>query len=461
MADIKDSIIDPVIFLPGITASSLSDRYSVPDKMVWNAATYAFPVSYKSRYDQIVMHPANNFNYETDEPASIYPRSVFSIAYKEFFDVLRKELSRKNKKILEKSCNKKSCNISGEVPVYPFPYDWRQPLENVELQLDKFVDEVIKRTKLMPDYNRVGWSGDITLIGHSMGGYIAASYAMNAQKNAELKNIEKISRLITLAAPFKGSVDVPFNMTRKSLRYKTLRLLPSSYYLIPGEVYVVDNNKASLEKKGLFRTKNWQQSVINDLNCHIQGIQVSDIPLEDIGTGEDLLEKMLVQASTYRDNLIGTINGSNKFTRDNFLVIVGIGQDTLAEVYIYDKNGKKFKFTGAEVKEGKEGNDHVYALGDGTVTQKSAYWKKLRSKSLVVGFSLDDYRDEIKDWLFLAASGFPNRINTNRYNIHANLPNLNDVQSRIVHFLTSKEVIVDKSKYGYTMGKIIKDKDKT
>jgi hypothetical protein len=42
------------------------------------------------------------------------------------------------------------------VPVYPFAYAWRQPLEIIEDELAGFVDEVIERTKLIKHYHKAG-----------------------------------------------------------------------------------------------------------------------------------------------------------------------------------------------------------------------------------------------------------------------------------------------------------------
>ena len=71
------------------------------------------------------------------------------------------------------------------VPIYPFAYDWRQPLQLVEADLTTFVDEVTDRTKLLRHYSKAGYGSKdfpakVNLVGHSMGGLIIAGYLQTA-----------------------------------------------------------------------------------------------------------------------------------------------------------------------------------------------------------------------------------------------------------------------------------------
>ncbi|MCK4485881.1 MAG: hypothetical protein KAU38_03860 [Desulfobacterales bacterium] len=54
-----------------------------------------------------------------------------------------------------------------------FEYDWRQDCTLTADLLDRFVDEVIARTKLLPHYRDEDFRVD--LVGHSMGGLIIAT----------------------------------------------------------------------------------------------------------------------------------------------------------------------------------------------------------------------------------------------------------------------------------------------
>jgi alpha-beta hydrolase superfamily lysophospholipase len=71
------------------------------------------------------------------------------------------------------------------VPIYPFAYDWRQPLQLVEADLATFVDGVTDRTKLLRHYSKAGYGSKdfpakVNLAGHSMGGLIIAGYLQTA-----------------------------------------------------------------------------------------------------------------------------------------------------------------------------------------------------------------------------------------------------------------------------------------
>src|ERR1039458_5689672 len=128
----------PVILVPGIKGSTLRDEYPTTPETVWSLAQAVM-----SAYDRITLHPYNA-HYEAREP--------------------RHNLTMQPE---------------NPVPVFPFAYDWRQPLAAVQLQLEAFIEEVIARTSLLPHYNKDGFNtttGKVSLIGHSMGGLIIAGH---------------------------------------------------------------------------------------------------------------------------------------------------------------------------------------------------------------------------------------------------------------------------------------------
>ena len=138
----------PVIVVPGITATYLHDEYSLPPVDIWKVI--------KKQYESIMLHP-NDLRYEALEPSRVKTGQVFEIAYKELIEELRYNLSPKE---------------DLPVPVYPFGYDWRMPLEISEIQLSSFVIEVIERTKLLKHYHKENYQDNpkVNLVGHSMGG---------------------------------------------------------------------------------------------------------------------------------------------------------------------------------------------------------------------------------------------------------------------------------------------------
>ena len=145
-------IQNPVIVVPGITASQLRDEYPVTPDIVWSAVL-------NKEYDRITLHP-DDLRYEIREPSRITADALFELPYSELVSELRHNLTTR---------------ADRPVPVYPFPYDWRLPLEKIDALLDKFIQEVIARTALMKHYHRAGYtaeSGRVDLVGHSMGGLI-------------------------------------------------------------------------------------------------------------------------------------------------------------------------------------------------------------------------------------------------------------------------------------------------
>lgn len=176
---------NPVIVVPGITASALRDEYPVNPETAWATFTKA--------YDRIALHP-DNLRYEWDEPARVVRDQAFAIPYNELIAELRHDLTPREDQ---------------PTPVYPFAYDWRQPLEATEQLLGGFIDEVIERTKLLPHYHKAGYAAQpkVDLVGHSMGGLIIAGYLQRAGPAA------RVGKVATLGSPFRGSLEAPLKIT--------------------------------------------------------------------------------------------------------------------------------------------------------------------------------------------------------------------------------------------------------
>ena len=121
----------PVIIVPGITATYLHDEYPLPPVDIWKVI--------KKQYERIALHP-NDLRYEAMEPARVKAGQIFEIAYEELIEELRYNLASREDE---------------PVPVYPFGYDWRLPLDIAERQLADFVAEVIDRTKLLKQIRSV------------------------------------------------------------------------------------------------------------------------------------------------------------------------------------------------------------------------------------------------------------------------------------------------------------------
>ncbi|MGB8274955.1 MAG: alpha/beta hydrolase, partial [Alphaproteobacteria bacterium] len=176
---------NPVIVIPGITAIYLRDEYTLPPDVIWSVLTKEF--------ERAALHP-DNTRYEAQEPARVAPGQLYEIAYRELIEELRHNLCER---------------VDEPVPVFPFGYDWRQPLASVEQQLAVFIDEVIARTALLRHYDRDGYATEpkVNLVGHSMGGLVIAGYLERTGRNA------KVAKVATLATPFRGSFEAVIKVT--------------------------------------------------------------------------------------------------------------------------------------------------------------------------------------------------------------------------------------------------------
>src|SRR4051812_31677098 len=101
----------PVIVIPGITASTLRDEYSVTLDPVWTIL--------QKRYDRIILHP-DDLRYEGLEPGRVRADQLFELPYSDLIGELRHNLTQRE---------------DAPVPVFPFAYDWRLPLALVQHQL--------------------------------------------------------------------------------------------------------------------------------------------------------------------------------------------------------------------------------------------------------------------------------------------------------------------------------------
>src|SRR5438477_9153764 len=97
---------NPVIVVPGIIANYLRDDYPLPPETVWEV------LEGSKQYERVSLHPDNR-RYEAIEPARVGPGQLYEVAYRELIEELRHNLTLRPDQ---------------PVPVFPFSYDWRQPL---------------------------------------------------------------------------------------------------------------------------------------------------------------------------------------------------------------------------------------------------------------------------------------------------------------------------------------------
>jgi pimeloyl-ACP methyl ester carboxylesterase len=400
---------NPTIVVPGIIASYLQDAYPIPPEIVWSVLT--------NDYVRVALHP-DNLRYEAAEPARVTPGQIYEVAYKELVEELRYNLTLKSDE---------------PVPVFPFAYDWRQPIEATEQQLTAFVDEVIERTKLLKHYDRAGYADQpkVNLIGHSMGGLVIAGYLERAGKE------HRVHKITTLAAPFQGSFEAVIKITTgtanlaeaepSSREREAARLTPSIYQLIPsfnsGAVEVAPGLPTSLFDPGI-----WQPGIIDTLKEYIRlhGLDRSNRDRQ----ARDLFSHLLKRAADHRARIDGLSLAANDFPVENWLCVVGVNAKTRVRLKVVKKGrAPDFEFRSADRDDQWEATDEQlrHLTGDGTVPLDGAKPKFLPLESLVCVSPKDYGTWEVKDRVLSAFAGF-----------HAIMPNMDMLHRLIVVHFTGR-----------------------
>ena len=297
----------PVIFLPGIMGSVLRDQYPVDPETVWSPLKLLI-----KSYERITLHPSD-VRYELIEPARINADQVFVLIYGEIIEEMRHNLSPQ---------------ADRPVPVFPFAYDWRQPLELIEAELASFVDEVIDRAKLLRHYNKAGYGtkkfpAKLNLVAHSMGGLIVAGYV---QKCGEAK----VDKIASIASPFRGSLEAVSKTTTgvgalgtspsSSREREAARVTPALYYLLPSFKAAVTADEGFSED--LFVPESWQPGVIQTLASFIRMYGLESGPPQ--ARAIELLRSMLDAAWKHRSRIERLTLSDSKM----WLSIVGLDETT-------------------------------------------------------------------------------------------------------------------------------------
>jgi len=408
----------PVIVVPGITATYLRDQYYLPPQNVWAVLS--------KEYARVTLHP-DDLRYELKEPSRVVPDQAYDLAYGNLIEELRFNLPRRRDE---------------DVPVYPFGYDWRQPLEETERILDAFVEEVIDRTRLMPSYNRDAFDENprVDFVGHSMGGLIITGYL---ERYGHKRRVRKV---VTLATPFRGSFEAVVKVATGTADLGTdhsghrereaARLTPSLYYLIP------DVRQGLLPEKlpddALFDPANWQSSVVRSIADVIR--QKGTRRDRHRQRGLDLFTRLLQAARRHRERIKHFDLSSAGLTAGDWLAVVGVDAETRVRLKLGGR-GKKVQFVlSARDRDNRWGDadpgKRIFT-GDGTVPYAGAVPPFLPANQLVCVTPDDFGYWELADRVLTKAAGF-----------HGILPNMNMIHRLITCFLAAK-----KDKYGNTWGR--------
>lgn len=399
---------NPTIVVPGITATYLADTYPLPPEKPWTVLT--------KNFERITLHP-DDLRYEVREPARIVSDQVYEIAYKELIEELRFNLRQKENE---------------PVPVYPFGYDWRQPLEQTEKDLALFVDEVINRTKLLKHYDKAGYADNpkVNLIGHSMGGLVITGYLESEKKKAP------IDKVVTLATPFQGSFEAVIKVITgtadlgtkapSSREREAARLTPALYYLVPGFRNGIFPD--SLPQGALFDPDNWQKNVKDTI---AQFIRTKGLPGDPPAQRAlKLFAGMLSQAQSHYKRVSNFKLANAGLTENDWLTVIGVDSKTRVKLTL-KKTGQQVYFDlKSEDRDNKWDDpdpDKKRMTGDGTVPFEGAIPQFIDYKKLIC-VSPDDYGYwELQDKAVTKLAGF-----------HGILPNMNMLHRLIVRFFTGK-----------------------
>jgi pimeloyl-ACP methyl ester carboxylesterase len=413
---------NPVIVLPGIIATYLRDEYPLPPDSIWEV------LESSKQYERASLHP-DNLKYEAIEPARVQSGQLYEVAYKELIEELRHNLRQRDDQ---------------PVPVYPFSYDWRQPVESTQAQLGAFIDETIERTLLLRHYNAdASYTANprVDLVGHSMGGLVIAGYLAKVQAQ------HRIGSIVTLATPFQGSYEAVIKVTTgtanlgtsppSSREREAARMTPALYYLMPSFPNALTVPPNSQLPADLFDPAVWQPSVVDTIRQYIQlrGLNPSNAKQQ----ADQVFAAMLTKARQFR-TLTDTLNlQACNLTADDWLCVVGVGSTTRVQLSVDRVSGKpNFEFATSDRQNewGKPPPDGELT-GDGTVPFRGALPKFLPREKLVCVTPDDFGYWEVQDKLTTAIAGF-----------HGILPNMDMLHRLIVAFLTDR-----KDRHGNIWGK--------
>lgn len=395
----------PVIFIPGIMGSSLRDEYPVTPESVWSVARAAV-----KSYDRITLHP-DDPRFEMIEPARVAKDQVFTMFYEEIIEELRHNLA---------------ASPDATVPVFPFAYDWRQPLVETQSQLADFIEEVVARTSLLRHYNQAGYTADtghVNLVGHSMGGLIIAGYVKS-------KGLDRVEKVATLASPFRGSMEAiaktaigvgGFSFGSGGSREReAARLTPALYHLLPSYENAV-RAAAGLEED-IFLPAAWQPGILDTLALFVErhGLDRTD-PKQQAAL---LMASMLDQAWKHRSSIERLRLPDSKI----WLCVAGVDGETRLGMDIGPDDSGKPLFKLEEPRNEWRADARSVATGDNTVPFLGARCAFIPEEEVICVSHSDFGMFEFKDRLI------------NQLGFHSAIPNMNFAQRLVTAHLLGRSV---------------------
>jgi len=394
---------NPVVVIPGITASSLVDEYPLKTEQLWSMV-------FNKEYKRIALHP-DDLRYEAIEPARVVRGEAFSI-YDDLIKALRHELSAR---------------ADHPTPVFAFPYDWRRDISSTARELESFVDEVLARTRLLKHYKGVE-KLEVDLVGHSMGGLVICEYLSQMGKKS------KVGKVATIGTPYLGSVEAVVKIATgmslitgsqpKEREREAARVTPALYQMFPSYSGAAVNT--SQQGVDLFDPDNMQSSIIDSLTEFVRIYSVNTRSNDRRNRAHQILTDMLSTARAHRRSIEQFNASQAALTQSDWLAIIGVGQKTRIQLTVEKgRRGSWFVIDDNQfINELDHDDPRSLRTGDGTVPVAGAIPPFL-SHSKPVCVTEDDLGFfELRDRLFVELGGF-----------HGLLPGVNLVQRLVTRHL--------------------------
>jgi len=394
---------NPVIVIPGITATNLVDHYPLKADEIWTMV-------FNKEYGRVALHP-DDLRYEAVEPAHVVSGQVFPV-YDDLIHALRHELSPR---------------ADQPTPVFAFPYDWRMDVRVTAGKLSAFVDEVIARTRLLKHYARSD-NLKVDLVAHSMGGLVACEYLSQFGRRAD------VEKVVTIGTPFLGSIEALVKIaTGMSLitgpeprerEREAARVTPALYQLFPsypGATTDSDGNDVDI-----FECENIQSSILASLTEFVRLYSVSTRSADRQLRAAEILEEMLANAKNHRRNVEQLRTSDAGLRQDDWLAIIGVGEKTRIQLTIdRGRDGPRFMIGEDQfVNELNRRKQNSVRTGDGTVPLVSAIPPFIPATRLVCVSDNDLEFLELRDRFLVGLGGF-----------HGLLPRVNLVQRLVMRHL--------------------------
>lgn len=420
----------PVVVIPGMTATELRDFYPTSPEAVWGLLG-------PRAYERVALHP-DDLRFEEREPALVRPGEAFSIPYHELVRELRHDLTR---------------DPDRPRPVFLFPYDWRQPLDETVEALAAFLREVAGRTALMRHYHRDGYgeAPTVDLVGHSMGGLVAAGYLVRlaageadpgmaggprarggpGARPGGAPPLVPVRRVVSLGTPFGGSFEAVIQIITgtaalggslpSSRERETARVTPSLYHLLPRYPGALLRSHGGLPET-LFQAGIWQRGVVESIAEHIRrhGLAPASRKADRLADARDFLQRMLDRAAGFRDRVDALSPGAAGVGPRDWLAIAGVGEETRVRLLVDGPpEDPFFQLRSLDRVQGwpaEPGGPPETETGDGTVPFAAAVPRFLPARTVVAVAPGDFGYWELRDRLL-------GRLAT----LHALLPAMNRV----------------------------------